>query len=184
MDGSDGKLLLKLARKSIESVFSKEKIDLKKYSKFDKEQGVFVTLNKHGELRGCIGFPYPTKDLYMAVFDAARAAAFEDPRFPALTEDEIKEIDIEVSVLTIPEKIDCTPEEYVNHIDIGKDGLILKSPLSSGLLLPQVFTEYKASPKKALEMTCQKAGLPVDAWKDSSIKILKFQAEIFREDSA
>lgn len=181
MDASDGNLLLELARKSLESYFSKQDIDLTPYEKFDKEQGVFVTLNKNSDLRGCIGFPYPTEKLYQAVFNAARAAAFEDPRFPAVTEQEMKDIDIEISVLSVPETLDCPAEEYTKHIKIGKDGLILKSQSSSGLLLPQVFTEYKATPEKALEMTCQKAGLPEDAWKDPSIKILKFQAEIFSE---
>ena len=181
MDESDGKLLLKLARKSIESYFSKQDINLSDYKKFDKEQGVFVTLNKHQKLRGCIGFPYPTEDLCNAVFDAARAAAFEDPRFPAVKEEELKDIDIEISVLTVPKPIEGAPEDYVKHIKIGEDGLILKSPVSSGLLLPQVFTEYKATPEKALEMLCQKSGLPADAWNDQLVHILKFQAEVFRE---
>ena len=159
MEESDGKLLLELARKSITYYFSKDRdIDLTPYKKFDKEQGVFVTLNKKSQLRGCIGFPYPTQKLYKAVFDAARSAAFEDPRFPRLEDSELDDIDIEISVLTVPELLECEPEERPEHINIGKDGLIMKGAQGSGLLLPQVFTEYKCTPERALEMTCQKAG--------------------------
>lgn len=176
-----GRQLLELARDSIKSYFSGEEIDLKDYKKFNKKQGVFVTLNKDDDLRGCIGFPYPTKELYRAVFDAARAAAFEDPRFPKLEEDELKDTSIEISVLTVPEEIKTEPEDIPKNIEIGKDGLIIKSEIASGLLLPQVFTEYKCTPEQALQMICQKAGLPIGSWKDKSNKILKFQAQIFSE---
>ncbi len=175
------KKLLKLARSSIGSYFSKKDIDLDEYSEFNREQGVFVTLHKEEKLRGCIGFPYPTKSLRDAVFEAARAAAFKDPRFPALEEKELKEIDIEISVLTPLEELPCNEDKCIAKIEIGKDGLILRSPLTSGLLLPQVFTEHKSTPLQALEMTCQKAGLPDHAWKDSSVKVFRFQADIFRE---
>jgi AmmeMemoRadiSam system protein A len=177
-----GNKLLTLARKSIETYFSKQELDLKEYAEFDKEQGVFVTLHKQGNLRGCIGFPYPTQKLCKGVFEGARAAAFEDPRFPNLEEPELKEIDIEISVLTVPEDIEVKdPEDYLKQITIGEDGLIIMSPLASGLLLPQVFTEHKSTPEQALEMTCQKAGLPPYAWKDPTIKVKKFQAQIFNE---
>ena len=179
-----GRQLLGLARRSIESYFTGEEIDLAEYEGFSEKQGVFVTLHEDGELRGCIGFPHPSFKLYKAVFDAARAAAFEDPRFLPLEKDELKKIDIEISVLTVPEEIKVTnPKEYLNNIEIGKDGLIIRSDHSSGLLLPQVFAEYKCTAEKALEMTCQKAGLPKDAWKDLSNRISKFQAQIFKEKS-
>jgi AmmeMemoRadiSam system protein A len=181
MEAEEGKLLLELARKSIESHFSKQDIDFSPYEKFDRKQGVFVTLHKHGDLRGCIGFPHPIHKLYHAVFEAARAAAFEDPRFSPLDESELKDIDIEISVLTVPEEIDTSPDDYKNQIRIGEDGLIIKGVFGSGLLLPQVFTEHKCSPERALEMTCQKAGLQNNAWKDKSTKVLRFQAAIFRE---
>ena len=182
LNQEEGKQLLSLARISIESYFSKEHSDLKQFKRFSDEQGVFVTLNKKKDLRGCIGFPYPTKPLYQAVFDAARAAAFEDPRFHPLKKQELKEIHIEISVLTVPQEIKIkNPEEYIKKVEIGKHGLIIKSVLGSGLLLPQVFTEYNCNPEKALQMTCQKAGLPTNAWKDKSITILKFEAQIFSE---
>jgi len=178
----EGRQLLLLARKSIESYFSKENIDLSKYKKFSKEQGVFVTLNEHDELRGCIGFPNPIFPLYKAVFDSARAAAFEDPRFSPVKKGELADIVIEISVLTVPEELKVKkPEEYIERIHIGQDGLIIRGKYASGLLLPQVFIEYPSTPKQALEMTCQKAGLQKDAWKDLSYKVFKFQAQIFSE---
>ena len=179
-----GKQLLGLARESIESYFSKKSVDLEPYRKFSDKQGVFVTLHKHGELRGCIGFPHPTRKLCDAVHDAARAAAFDDPRFPKLEQDELKDIDIELSVLTVPEEIKAeNPKGYLENIEISDngDGLIIKSVFGSGLLLPQVFTEYKCTPEQALEMTCQKAGLPPDAWQHESTQVFRFQAQIFKE---
>lgn len=177
----EGSQLVVLARRSIESYFSGQDIDLEQYRKFSMKRGVFVTLHKDGDLRGCIGFPHPTSELYRAVFDAARAAALEDPRFPKLEKSELDDIDIEVSVLTEPEVISAGPEEYPGQITIGEDGLMIKGPLGSGLLLPQVFTEYDCGPEQALEMTCQKAGLPADAWRDSRNRVLKFKAQVFRE---
>jgi uncharacterized protein (TIGR00296 family) len=180
----EGKRLLNLARQSIESYFSKQDTDLSQFKdnpKFNKEQGVFVTLNKNDNLRGCIGFPYPTTKLYKAIFEAARSAAFEDPRFPNVEESELKDIKIDISVLTVPEEMTGQPEDYPKNINIGEDGLIIKTPMTSGLLLPQVFTEYKSTPEQALAMTCQKAGLPGDAWKEKETKVLKFQAQIFEE---
>ncbi|MFC1742135.1 AmmeMemoRadiSam system protein A [Nanoarchaeota archaeon] len=177
----ESRQLLTLARDSIETYFSRQEPDTKDCDHLKEKQGVFVTLHKHGDLRGCIGFPYPTLPLFKGIIEGARAAAFEDPRFPDLKEDELKEIDIEISVLTVPEEIKTPPEQRPEQIKIGEDGLIIKNSFTSGLLLPQVFTEYDCTPERALEMTCQKAGLPTHAWKDSSVKILKFQAQILSE---
>jgi uncharacterized protein len=178
----DGKLLLALARKSIESYFSREKVDLSDYEKYSENQGAFVTLHKGGELRGCIGFPYPVYPLKKAIFDCARSAAFDDPRFPPLVKEELPQVRIEISVLTVPEEIDVKkPEDYLKRIRIGEDGLIVKGRYGSGLLLPQVFTEHKCKPVQALEFTCQKAGLPTDAWRDLSNRFFSFQAQVFSE---
>ncbi|MBN1544122.1 AmmeMemoRadiSam system protein A [Candidatus Woesearchaeota archaeon] len=181
MRKEDGKRLLELARNSIKAHFSKKDVDLRPYSKFSGKQGVFVTLHKKGELRGCIGFPYPSYPLHQAVFEAARAAAFEDYRFRPLEQGELKEIGIEISVLTVPEEIISDPADLPKHIKIGEDGLIIKGPSGSGLLLPQVFTENDCTPERALEMTCQKAGMSSSSWKDRRNKIFKFQALVFSE---
>jgi uncharacterized protein len=174
--------LLKLARDSIKNYFSDEEIDISKVKKFSKKQGVFVTLNKHNELRGCIGYPEPVLPLYKAIIEAAKSAAFSDPRFKPLQESELDEIEIEISVLSVPELVKVKePEEYLKKIKIREDGLIIRGTYGSGLLLPQVFVEYKCDVEKALEMLCQKASLPLDAWKNLNNKIYKFQAEIFHE---
>lgn len=170
-----GKQLVKLARSAI---FSKA-IGVEG---FEEKRGVFVTLNSYpsGELRGCIGFTEPIYNLKEGVVNAARHAALNDPRFMPVSEEE--KVTIEVSVLTLPEFLNVAePEDYLKRIEIGKDGLIVEFEGRKGLLLPQVFPEWKADAKKALEMTCEKAGLSKDAWKEKGCKVFKFQAQIFSE---
>ena len=178
-----GKKLVELARHSIETCFSKEKIELADYKKeFSRKQGVFTTLSMIGELRGCIGFPEPTHPLYRAVFEAARSAAFEDPRFPPLGKDELHDLEIEVSVLTVPEPIAADdPKEYPENIEIGKDGLIIRGKFGSGLLLPQVPVEWGWDAEEFLKHIGIKAGLGEDAWKNPENKLYRFQAQIFSE---
>ena len=178
----DGKVLVKLARNSIETYFSKKQLNIANAKVFSKSQGAFVTLNKYGSLRGCIGYPEPVYPLYKAILQAARAAAFQDPRFPPVEESELRDITIEISALTVPElvKVD-KPDEYLDKIRIGKAGLIIKAGFFSGLLLPIVAVEYNWTPKEFLEHTCQKAGLPKDAWKNLDNKIYSFQSQVFNE---
>ncbi|MBN2142686.1 AmmeMemoRadiSam system protein A [Candidatus Woesearchaeota archaeon] len=179
----DKKALLGLARNSIKTYFQGKSCPLGGASKFSKVQGVFVTLHdKHGDLRGCIGFPIGFKPLCEGIVDAARHAAFRDPRFPPLRESELAETRIEISVLTVPEEMKVkSPDEYLKKIVIGVDGLILEGPFGSGLLLPQVATENEFGTKEFLNCLCQKAGLPFDSWKDRENKILRFSAEVFSE---
>jgi len=168
-----------LARDSISSHFQKKfdaPADIKE--EFSEKQGAFVTLYKNNELRGCIGYSEPIFPLYKAVAEAAQASAFSDPRFVPVTEDEIDNLKIEVSVLTKPVKIEFKDsEELLRQIKIGKDGLIIER----GLLLPQVAVEYNWNAKEFLENTCMKAGLPADYWKETNVKIYKFQTQIFDE---
>lgn len=179
----DGKRLITLARQTIEAAFTKKPVDLTKYKKYNQKRGVFVTLTKDGELRGCIGFVLPQFPLYDAVQRAARSAAFEDPRFPALEAEELGEIRVEVSVLTKPKILKVAkPEEYIKAIKIGRDGLIIKHGFYSGLLLPQVPVEYGWNTETFLEHLCLKAGLPPTAWKEKGTTIESFQAEIFSEE--
>lgn len=177
----DGKRLLKLARETVSSHFNNKEIeDIYLKGKYNKDQGCFVTLKKDG-LRGCIGFPEPVMPLYKAIKEAALHAAFSDPRFIPLRKEELKEVKFEISILTVPQLIKVNkPEDYLKKIKVGEDGLIIRNHCS-GLLLPQVFTEYDCDAEKALEMTCHKAGLASDAWKDLNNKIYKFQAQIFGE---
>jgi hypothetical protein len=180
----EGKLLLKLAHDSISSAFAGKKLDIdeKIQKKFSEARGVFVTITIKDELRGCIGFVEPIEPLWKAVVDAARHAAFSDPRFPALTASEFasKSTALEVSVLTQPKLIKVSePKDYLKKIRVGKHGLIAQMGGFSGLLLPQVFTDWKADALRALEMTCQKAGLDVDAWQSKSCKVYSFEAQVF-----
>lgn len=177
-----GKRLLKLARESIMTYFRNKKPDLSGYEEFSRKQGVFVTITEKSILKGCIGFPEPVKALNKAVVEAAREAAFNDPRFHPIQEDELRDIDIEISVLTEPEEIVVmAPEGYPDNITIGEDGLIVRSAFGSGLLLPQVFVDHGCDAETALDWTCEKAGLPSNEWRKGHVKVYKFQAQIFSE---
>ena len=182
---SDGIELVKMARKVVtEFLRNDSKISDSKFdSKFDFSSGVFVTINKENDLRGCIGYPTPVKRLCDGLVDAAISAAIRDPRFTPVTIDELDKITFEVTVLTPPEEIKVEEHsEYLSEIKVGRDGLIVENGFSSGLLLPQVPTEYGWNEKEFLEHTCQKAGLNKDAWKEKSTIISKFQGVIFKEE--
>ena len=182
MLAEDKKALLALARESIQTYFSEDEPSVSKVKHLDKKQGVFVTLTENKELRGCIGFPHAVMPLYKAVIEAAISAAFGDPRFPILTEEELPMIEIEISVLTEPVLIKVeSSEQYMKEITLGEDGLILRSIYGSGLLLPQVATEHNMTATQFLNALSQKAGLYFDAWKDLKNQIFKFQAEVFSE---
>ena len=170
-----GKRLIEIARKAIKTYFSKEIFEV---NEFNEKRGIFVTLYKKDELRGCIGYIREI-ELNKGIIEAARSAAFSDPRFNPLQEDELKDIRIEISLLTKPELLEGN---YLKQIKIGRDGLIIESNFTSGLLLPQVFVEYNADIEEALEMTCEKAGLNRDAWKEKDIRVYKFRCEVYSEE--
>ncbi len=168
------KKLLNLARDSIEEEFTKKKVSLLEFS-FPEKRGVFVTLTKNKKLRGCIGFPYPEFSLNEAVYRAAKSAAFYDPRFLSVEKNELKDIKIEISVLSIPEE--CN----IYGIKIPGDGLMCEIRGSSGLLLPLVATECKMNKQEFLEALCEKAGLSKNAYEEEYFRLFKFQCEIFHE---
>jgi len=145
-------------------------------STLQEKRGVFVTLKKRGQLRGCIGYIQAYKPLGQAVKEMALAAAFEDPRFVPLKRDELQELSIEISVLSPLKRI-----EHPEEIEVGKHGLYIMLGHHSGLLLPQVATEYGWDSLTFLKETCYKAGLPYDAWKDEHAAIFTFSAEIIEE---
>ncbi len=153
---------------------------------FDAPRGVFVTLSRWptGALRGCIGFPLPIYPLRVAIPRMAAAAALEDPRFPPVRGSELESLTVEVSLLTLPEPLPgATPEERLAGIQVGRDGLIIDRGGASGLLLPQVAPEQGWNALQLLEGTCQKAGLPNDAWRSPATAIRRFRAEVFHERS-
>ncbi len=168
---------IKLARQSIESEFSGKQVRVPNDKDLQEKRGCFVTLTKQGELRGCIGFPYPSLPLGEAIAEAAKSAAFSDPRFPQLSKKELPEIKVEISILSLPEKIEPLPE----NIKIGKEGLMCSYEGFTGLLLPQVAVEYKWNAEQFLRQLCAKAGLRLDTWKEPGFKLWKFSAEIVRE---
>jgi len=179
-----GKLLIKVARESISAYLNGEHYSAgdKIKKKFSEKRGAFVTLTIDGELRGCIGYTEALYPLWETISKAAEAAAFQDPRFPPLSREELSKAKVEVSVLTKPELMKGKPDSYPKQIKVGKHGLVVEKEGYAGLLLPQVFTEYNVDSVKALEMTCQKAGLPSGAWKEPGCKVYSFSAQIFEEE--
>ncbi len=171
-------LLLEIAWKSIEAGLAGGKMSHAEIESdtLKKKMGAFVTLKKQGRLRGCIGFIEGRKPLYETVEELAQAAAFGDPRFRPVGEDELKYLDIEISALTPLRQI-----HDVGEIEVGRHGIYLVKGSHSGLLLPQVATEYNWDRTTFLEKTCSKAGLPEDAWKDTDTQIFIFSATVFSE---
>ncbi|MCZ7402913.1 MAG: TIGR00296 family protein [Candidatus Methanoperedens sp.] len=150
---------------------------------FKEKRGVFVTLNKKKEmkeLRGCIGRPYPVLRLGEAIILSAINAAREDPRFYPVELDEVGDLFIEVTILTVPERIKAKPRDIPEKIVIGRDGLIVSMKKSSGLLLPQVAVEHGFDSTEFLCQTCMKAGLMPDAWIEGA-EVYSFEGQIFEE---
>jgi AmmeMemoRadiSam system protein A len=171
------KELLFLARKSILARFNKEAVLYPDDDDFQVQRGVFITLHKKGELRGCIGYIKGFKDLVPSIIEMAKAAAFEDPRFPSVKAGEMQSITIEISVLSEMEIV-----HEANEVQIGRDGLFLDHPFGSGLLLPQVPVEWHWNLSTFLNQICYKAGLVAESWKDEKAKLYRFSAEIFSDD--
>ena len=171
--------LLGIARKSIESYLKNRKyLEVQENdSVLTQIMGAFVTLHKDGQLRGCIGNIIGRQPLYLTVRDMAVESATADPRFSPVTLEELNGIQIEISALSAPQKIDT-----VDKIDLGKHGVIVSRGPRSGVFLPQVATETGWSKEEFLSQLCsQKAGLDADAWKDKNTQIQIFRAEVFSE---
>ncbi len=183
-------MLVKLARKAAEEYLKTRKhitVQEDIPDKLLQSCGVFVTINsiKNGEkeLRGCIGYPYPTTPLAQAVIESAISSATQDPRFYPLSLSELDKVVFEVSVLTPPQIIEAKkPNEYPSKIKVGKDGLIIERGMFKGLLLPQVPVEWEWDEEEFLCQCCIKAGLSPDNWLLNGTKVHKFQAIIFEEE--
>ncbi|MEM0492681.1 MAG: TIGR00296 family protein [Candidatus Thermoplasmatota archaeon] len=185
LNQKEGIEIVKLARMIIENTVKNNPFTIPEKYKilFQDKQGVFVTIHTYPnhDLRGCIGIPLPVMPLYQAVIEAATSVT-HDPRFPRLEADEIDHIIIEVTILTKPELIKVKqPREYLSHIVIGRDGLIVEQGYNKGLLLPQVPVEQNWNKEEFLSHTCMKAGLLPDAWFEHHTKIFKFSGQIFTE---
>ncbi len=176
LSDNEKEILHKIARESIRSKLFNDDFNFsyERTEKLKQQRGAFVTLHKNGELRGCIGYIVPYDSLDSTVKKMAVAAAFEDPRFPPLRKDEFEDIDIEISALTPLRKID-----NINEIEVGKHGILIRKGPYSGVLLPQVATEYNWDRITFLNQTCMKAGLHSNCWQDEDTEIYIFSAEVF-----
>lgn len=173
------KILISIAMETIQAKLNHDPLPHHDYDNkiFSEKRGAFVTLHIEGKLRGCIGYIIGVEPLLDTIQKMAISSAFNDPRFPALRQDEFEHLNVEISVLS--------PLEIVNDIDkiqVGRDGLIIKKGFRQGLLLPQVPEEQDWDKTTFLQHTCLKAGLPPDAWKKKGTTIKKFSAQIFDAD--
>ncbi|MCD6249151.1 MAG: AmmeMemoRadiSam system protein B [candidate division Zixibacteria bacterium] len=167
-------ILRRIARKAISARLKGFEHTPEYSESLDIRRGAFVTLKIDGKLRGCIGQTHAREPLYQLIAEMAVAAAFDDPRFPALTEEEWDRLEYEISVLTPLQRV-----KDFKQIKIGRDGLIVKLDVHTGLLLPQVATEYGWNTTQFLEQTCLKAGLPKESYKDKYAEVYRFSAEVF-----
>ena len=177
----DRALLLTIAREAIAAHVNRQSqsaISNVPSAILAKPAGIFVTLHKGGDLRGCIGHVEPTEPLGQIVPRIAVAASSADPRFPPLSPDELNDVDLEISLLG-----PLIPIAGPRDIVVGRDGLVVEQGWHRGLLLPQVATEWKWDAETFLDHTCQKAGLPKDAWRRGAA-MWRFEAEVFGEGGA
>jgi AmmeMemoRadiSam system protein A len=173
---TDRTLLLQLARDAIIAHVTGAAAPATEVCARATEMGAaFVTLHRHGDLRGCIGHVEADEPLGRVIARGAVAAASADPRFPPVAAEDLPDLEIELSILGALEPV-AVPDD----IDIGRHGLIVEHGWHRGLLLPQVAPEWGWDREAFLAQTCHKAGLPRDAWKQGA-KVWRFEAEVFGE---
>jgi len=185
----DGPVLVSACREIVSSYLDSGKrvtpSSLSQDPRFLQKMGCFVTLKKNDPektLRGCIGYPEPVYELGKALINSAIEAATGDPRFPPVKAAELSKLLIEVSLLTRPAEILVkNQKDLLSNIAVGKDGLIMRWSFGSGLLLPQVATEYEWGPEEFLCNLSMKAGAAPDQWLIPGTTIYKFQALVFEE---
>ncbi len=180
MDNSQKKLLLSLARESVAAAISSRRFVVDSTARLPQEKrGCFVTLKTNSKLRGCLGFFVSDEPLYKTVIKLASDAATSDPRFydNRLREDELEALEIEISVLSELVKTDDPLS-----LRLGVDGIYIRSGFQSGCFLPQVATEANWNAQEFLSYCCShKANLAPDAWKDPSVEVFLFTADVFSE---
>lgn len=169
--------LLTIARDSIAAHLAGETCVFAAAEPMPEGSGVFVTITRRGELRGCLGTLQMRDPLPSEVARCARDSATRDPRFPPMTLDELPGARLEISVLGPLEATDPSDERA---IEVGRHGLVVEKGVCRGLLLPQVAVEWGWTREEFLRQTCQKAGLPPDAWCRGA-QVWRFTAEVFGE---
>lgn len=180
LDQQGEKEALLIARKTLENYFINQKIieiKVKNQKLLEKGPGVFVTLKKQENLRGCIGVFQSNKPLYQTIQEMTLASAFEDPRFFPLKKEELKEIKIEISILTTPKKISDW-----RKIKLGEEGVIVEKEFKKGVYLPQVAKETGWSLEEFLSSLCfEKAGLSPNCYQDPAVNLYTFKVQEISE---
>ncbi|MBN1837735.1 MAG: AmmeMemoRadiSam system protein A [Spirochaetales bacterium] len=178
MSDEERRILIQTAREAIESrLLGRSPRYPTPTDTLRKRCGAFVTLHSRGKLRGCIGFVVARAPLIDTVKETAQSAAFQDPRFPPLARKEWEEVSLEISVLSPLQEI-----KSLEEIQVGTHGVMMRRGFQSGLLLPQVATEYGWDRETFLTHTCYKAGLPGDCWRSPETRIEIFSALVFGEE--
>ncbi len=182
-----GEILLELARKTIAERLglayegSPGLEDKLTDEAFDARRGTFVTLTTGGQLRGCIGNLAPENPIRHGIAENAVNAAFNDPRFPPLRREEFESIQVEISLLTEPVKLEYSgPEDLMAKLTPGKDGVIIRKGVHSATFLPQVWDQLPDK-EAFLEHLCLKAGLAADGWKRGDLLVYTYRAQYFEE---
>ncbi len=174
-----GKSLLQLARSAIENALKHRSTSvpakLRSQKTFSQQPGIFVTLLGKGGFRGSMGYPQGTYQLADAVIRAARDAAFNDPRFKAVKKSELQQLRIRIDVLS------SFRQTSIRGIKPNSHGIYIEYGLFKGLQLPEDAKKYKWTAKETVENALRKAGLAAEMWKDKSLKIYRFTAQVLEE---
>src|SRR3989442_5032195 len=189
LTAEEGIVLVKTARAALETHLSGKEFQSQSDAtpSLKEHRGVFVTLLDHvngGNLRGCIGIPFPTRSLLEQVKLAAVEAATADFRFEPVSLEELeKRIVLEATVLSVMEPIWMkNPLDLRENILVGRDGLMVDGMGSHGLLLPQVAVDEGFDSEEFLSHCCLKADLPPDSWLTASLRVSRFQGQVFAEE--
>ncbi|MEZ0247694.1 MAG: TIGR00296 family protein [Thermoproteus sp.] len=185
----EGAFLVRLARRAVEEYLARgviiEPPPETPKRLLEDSYGVFTTIERLAggrlELRGCIGYPEGYRNVAYATIYSAVAACCQDPRFPAMTLEEVDEVVFEVSVLSPLRLLPPRPKEYLSSVEVGRHGIVIKKGFYSGLLLPQVPVEECWDSEEFLSNGCLKAWLHADCWLDERTKVYVFEAQLFKE---
>jgi AmmeMemoRadiSam system protein A len=178
--------LLELARETIALAtqgWEPSPVELDAVSEDLRRDGAsFVTLTKYGALRGCIGSLEPRRPLVLDVRENAVSAAFHDPRFPPVSSEELDDLHVEISVLSLPEPLSYNgPDDLIARLCPGVDGLVIEQGWNRATFLPQVW-EKLPDPHEFLQHLCLKAYLPADAYRRPGLDVYTYQVEKFEEE--
>ena len=185
-----GQLLVRLARETIAARLRHSDIDSHKKSTadladpvFQEKRGTFVTLKINKQLRGCMGCLTPSETILEGIQRNAINSAFNDPRFQALTESELEQAEIEISILTNPQKLEYTDgKDLLQKLRPAIDGVIIGQGMARATFLPQVWEQLPRA-EDFLSHLCRKAGLPPDTWQRGELDVSIYQVQYFHETS-